>query len=34
VGNVRYMVSLPDCEEFRVVPASLPIARPGGPDDG
>ena len=33
VGNVRYMISLPDCEEFRVVTASLPITVSGAPDD-
>ena len=33
VGNVRYMITLPDCEEFRVVPASLPITVSGAPDD-
>ena len=33
VGNVRYMITLPDCEGFRVVPASLPIAASGAPDD-
>ncbi len=33
VGNVRYMISLPDCEEFRVDPASLPITSSRGPDD-
>ena len=34
VGNVRYVISLPDCEGFRVVPVSLPIRRFGGNDDG
>lgn len=34
VGNVRYMISLPDCEGFRVVPVSLPIVGSGGDDDG
>ena len=29
VANVKYMIALPDCEEFRVVPASLPIAASG-----
>ena len=33
VGNVRYVISLPDCEEFRVVPASLPITASGATDD-
>ena len=33
VGNVRYMISLTDCEEFRVVPASLPITASGAADD-
>lgn len=33
VANVRYTISLPDCEAFRVVPASLPIALPGVADD-
>ena len=33
VGNVRYMISLPDCERFRVVPASLPIMASGASDD-
>lgn len=33
VGNVRYMISLPDCEGFRVVPASLPITPSGASDD-
>ena len=33
VGNVRYMISLPDCEDFRVVPASLPISASGAADD-
>ena len=33
VGNVRYMIYLPDCEEFRVVPASLPVTVSGAPDD-
>ena len=33
VGNVRYVISLPDCEEFRVVPASLPITVSGATDD-
>ncbi len=33
VTNVRYTISLPDCEAFRVVPASLPITVPGVADD-
>ena len=33
VGNVQYIISLPDCEEFRVVPVSLPITASRGPDD-
>ena len=33
VGNVRYMISLADCEDFRVLPASLPITASGAPDD-
>ena len=33
VGDVRYMISLPDCEGFRVVPASLPITASGASDD-
>ena len=33
VGNVCYMISLPDCERFRVVPASLPITDSGASDD-
>ena len=33
VRNVRYMISLPDCVEFRVVPASLPITVSGAADD-
>ena len=33
VGNVRYMISLPDCEDFRVVPPSLPISASGAADD-
>ena len=32
VGNVRYMISLPDCESFRVVPASLPLTASGATD--
>ena len=34
VGNVRYVISLPDCEGFRVVPVFLPIAGSGENDDG
>ena len=33
VANVRYTISLPDCEAFRVVPPSLPITVPGVADD-
>ena len=33
VGNVRYMIFLPDCEGFLVVPASLPITTSGASDD-
>ena len=33
VANVRYMIALPDCEEFRVVPTSLSIAASGASDD-
>ncbi len=33
VGNLRYTISLPDCEAFRVVPASLPITVSGAADD-
>ena len=33
VTNVRYTVSLPDCEAFRVVPVSLPITVSGAADD-
>ena len=33
IGNVRYVISLPDCEGFRVVPASLPITASGASDD-
>ena len=33
VGNVRYMIALSDCEDFRVVPASLPITVLGAADD-
>ena len=33
VGNVRYVISLPDCEGFRVVPVSLPMPRRGETDD-
>lgn len=33
VGNVRYMIALSDCEDFRVVPASLPITVSGAADD-
>ena len=33
VGKVRYTISLPDCEAFRVVPASLPITVSGAPND-
>ena len=33
VGNVRYTISLQDCEAFRVVPAALPITVLGDPDD-
>lgn len=33
VGNVSYMISLPDCEGFRVDPVSLPITASGTSDD-
>ena len=33
VGNVRYMVALSACEDFRVVPASLPITVSGAAND-
>ena len=33
VGNVRYMISLPECEEYRVVPVALPVTISGAPDD-
>ena len=33
VANVRYTISLPDCEGFRVLPASLPITVSGAADD-
>ena len=33
VGNVGYVISLPACEGFRVVPASLPITASGASDD-
>ena len=33
IGNVRYTIFLPDCEEFRVVPASLPLTVSGAADD-
>ena len=34
VGNVRYTISLPDCEAFRVVPTTLVTAISGAADDG
>ena len=33
VGDVRYSISLPDCEMFRVVPAKLAVAISGATDD-
>ena len=33
VANVKYMIALPDCEGFRVAPASLPITASGASDD-
>ncbi len=33
VGNVKYVISLPECEEYRVVPISLPVTISGAPDD-
>lgn len=33
VDNVKYLISLPDCERFRVVPVSLPITASGASDD-
>ena len=33
VGNVRYMIALSGCEDFRVVSASLPITVSGAADD-
>ena len=33
VGNVRYIISLPDCEGFRVLPAFLPITVSGTSND-
>ena len=34
VGNVRYTISLPDCEAFRVAPTALVTAISGVADDG
>ena len=33
VGSVKYTISLPDCEGFRVVPVSLPVTARGASDD-